>query len=49
MKKTILSFLLVAATCTGRFSFATETEHLRMQVLPAPGLPHDRQLQCAKK
>lgn len=30
------SFLLVAAVCTGGFTFATETEHLGMQVLPAP-------------
>jgi outer membrane protein assembly factor BamB len=36
MKKTTLSFLLVAAVCTGGFTFATETEHLGMQVLPAP-------------
>ena len=36
MKKTTLSFLLVAAVCTGAFTFATETEHLGMQVLPAP-------------
>jgi hypothetical protein len=37
MKQNILSFLLVAAVCTGGFTFATETEHLGMQVLPAPG------------
>ena len=37
MKQNILSFLLVAAACTGGFAFATETENLNMQVLPAPG------------
>lgn len=37
MKQNILSFLLVAAACTGGFAFATETENLGMQVLPAPG------------
>ncbi len=37
MKNPVVSFILFAAACTGGFTFATETENLNMQVLPAPG------------